>query len=136
MLVGYSRVSTLEQNADLQHDALKKADCTKYFTDKISGAKAEREALNQALAFVRPGDTLVVWKLDRLGRSLKHLIETVSLLQEKGVGLKSLTENIDTTTSSGKLIFHFFGALADILGQAFKANPFLLQQRYGFYQVL
>ncbi len=115
MLVGYSRVSTLEQNADLQHDALKKADCTKYFTDKISGAKAEREALNQALAFVRPGDTLVVWKLDRLGRSLKHLIETVSLLQEKGVGLKSLTENIDTTTSSGKLIFHFFGALADIL---------------------
>ena len=113
MLVGYSRVSTLEQNADLQHDELKKADCTKYFTDKISGAKAEREALNQALDFVRPGDTLVVWKLDRLGRSLKHLIETVSLLQEKGVGFKSLTENIDTTTSSGKLIFHFFGALAE-----------------------
>ena len=113
MLVGYSRVSTLEQNADLQQDALKKADCTKFYTDKISGAKAEREALNQAIAFVRPGDTLVVWKLDRLGRSLKHLIETVSLLQEKGVGFKSLTENIDTTTSSGKLVFHIFGSLAE-----------------------
>ncbi len=113
MFVGYSRVSTLEQHADLQHDALKSADCTKYFTDQVSGAKAEREALQQALAFVRAGDTLVVWKLDRLGRSLKHLIETVTLLEERGVGFKSLTENIDTTTSSGKLIFHIFGALAE-----------------------
>lgn len=113
MLIGYSRVSTLDQNADLQQDALKKAGCTEYFTDKISGAKADREALQQALAFARPGDTLIVWKLDRLGRSLKHLIDTVTQLQEKGVGFKSLTENIDTTTSSGKLIFHFFGALAE-----------------------
>lgn len=113
MLVGYSRVSTLEQNADLQHDALKKAGCTEYFTDKVSGATSDREALQKALAFVRPGDTLVVWKLDRLGRSLKHLIETVSLLEERGVGFMSLTENIDTTTSTGTLIFHIFGALAE-----------------------
>jgi DNA invertase Pin-like site-specific DNA recombinase len=113
MLVGYTRVSTLEQNADLQHDALKRADVTKFFNDTVSGAKAEREALHRALAFVRPGDTLVVWKLDRLGRSLKHLIATVTDLEGRGVGFKSLTENIDTTTSAGKLIFHIFGALAE-----------------------
>ncbi len=113
MFVGYSRVSTLEQHADLQHDALQTAGCSTYFTDQVSGAKAERDALQQALAFVRAGDTLVVWKLDRLGRSLKHLIETVTQLEERGVGFLSLTENIDTTTSSGKLIFHIFGALAE-----------------------
>ncbi len=113
MLVGYSRVSTLEQNADLQHDALQKAGCTKYYTDKVSGAKAEREALSQALNFVRPGDTLVVWKLDRLGRSLEHLIKTVHELEDKGVHFWSLTENIDTKTSSGKLVFHIFGSLAE-----------------------
>jgi DNA invertase Pin-like site-specific DNA recombinase len=111
--VGYSRISTIDQNADLQHDALKAASCKKYFTDKASGAKAEREALQQALEFVRPGDTLVVWRLDRLGRSLPHLIQTINQLQDKEVGFKSLTENIDTTTPTGTLVFHIFGAIAE-----------------------
>jgi DNA invertase Pin-like site-specific DNA recombinase len=101
------------QKPNLQHDELKRAGVTKFYSDTVSGAKAEREALQQALAFVRPGDTLVVWKLDRLGRSLKHLIETITQLEERGVGFKSLTEHIDTTTSSGKLVFHLFGALAE-----------------------
>ena len=100
----------------LQQDALKKAGCERLFTDTVSGAKwtaQERVGLSEALEFMRPGDTLVVWKLDRLGRSLKHLIETVTLLQERGIGFKSLTEQIDTTSSGGKLIFHVFGALAE-----------------------
>jgi DNA invertase Pin-like site-specific DNA recombinase len=113
MLVGYARVSTQEQTLALQQDALLKADCTKVFTDTISGATQERKGLAQALEFVRDGDTLVVWKLDRLGRSLKHLIEMVTFLHDRGVGFKSLTEQIDTTTSGGKLIFHVFGALAE-----------------------
>jgi DNA invertase Pin-like site-specific DNA recombinase len=113
MLVGYARVSTQEQTLDLQRDALKKAGCERLFEDVISGAKAERKGLAEAIDFVRAGDTLVVWKLDRLGRSLKHLIETVTGLHERKVGFKSLTEQIDTTTSGGKLIFHVFGALAE-----------------------
>jgi DNA invertase Pin-like site-specific DNA recombinase len=113
MLVGYARVSTQEQTLALQQDALQKAGCGKVFTDTISGAIQERNGLKQALDFVRDGDTLVVWKLDRLGRSLKHLIETVTHLHERGIGFKSLTEQIDTTTSGGKLIFHVFGALAE-----------------------
>lgn len=113
MLIGYARVSTQEQTLDLQLDALKKAGCGRVFTDTISGAKAERKGLSEALDFVRNGDTLVVWRLDRLGRSLKHLIETVKSLHDHGVGFKSLTEQIDTTTSGGKLIFHVFGALAE-----------------------
>ena len=113
MLIGYARVSTLEQNLDLQEDALKAAGCKKIYTDKTSGTKAERPGLEKALADVRPGDSLVVWKLDRLGRSLKHLIETVTDLSNRGVGLRSLQEAIDTTTSGGKLIFHVFGALAE-----------------------
>lgn len=113
MLIGYARISTHEQTLDLQQDALSKADCANIFTDTVSGAKAERPGLAQALAYLREGDTLVVWKLDRLGRSLKHLIETVSALQERGIGFRSLTEQIDTTTSGGKLIFHVFGALAE-----------------------
>jgi DNA invertase Pin-like site-specific DNA recombinase len=113
MLIGYARVSTLEQNLDLQEDALKAAGCKKIYTDKTGGAKAERPGLERALADVRPGDSLVVWKLDRLGRSLKHLIETVTDLSERGVGFRSLQEAIDTTTSGGKLIFHVFGALAE-----------------------
>ena len=113
MLIGYARVSTLEQNLDLQEDALKAAGCQKVYTDKTSGTKAERAGLERALADVRPGDSLVVWKLDRLGRSLKHLIETVTDLGHRGVGFRSLQEAIDTTTSGGKLIFHVFGALAE-----------------------
>jgi DNA invertase Pin-like site-specific DNA recombinase len=112
-LVGYARVSTFEQTLDLQRDALQQAGTTKLFTDTASGGMVDREGLADALAFVRPGDTLVVWKLDRLGRSLKHLIETVTQLHERSVGFRSLTEQIDTTTSAGKLIFHVFGALAE-----------------------
>jgi DNA invertase Pin-like site-specific DNA recombinase len=111
--VGYARVSTFEQIMDLQQDALRKAGCSRIFTDQVSGAHTEREGLLQTLSFLRAGDTLVVWRLDRLGRSLKHLIETVTILHERGIGFKSLTEQIDTTTSSGKLIFHIFGALAE-----------------------
>lgn len=113
MLVGYARVSTQEQTLDLQLDALRKAGCDRIFTDTISGAKQERKGLNEALEFMRAGDTIVVWRLDRLGRSLKHLIETVTALADRRVGFKSLTEQIDTTTSGGKLIFHVFGALAE-----------------------
>jgi DNA invertase Pin-like site-specific DNA recombinase len=113
MLIGYARVSTHEQTLNLQKDALEKAECSKIFTDVISGVKAERKGLDEALAYVRKGDTLVVWRLDRLGRSLPHLITTMTGLEERGIGFKSLTENIDTTTSGGKLIFHIFGALAE-----------------------
>jgi len=113
MLVGYARVSTQEQTLHLQKDALDKIGCTKIFTDTASGAKVERKGLEEALAYVREGDSLVVWKLDRLGRSLKHLIETITYLNNRKIGFKSITENIDTTTSGGKLIFHIFGALAE-----------------------
>ena len=113
MLIGYARVSTHEQTLNLQQDTLKKAECSKIFTDVISGVKAERKGLDEALSYVRKGDTLVVWRLDRLGRSLPHLITTLTDFEERGIGFKSLTENIDTTTSGGKLIFHIFGALAE-----------------------
>src|SRR6266568_5650581 len=111
--VGYARVSTTEQTLNLQLDALKKAGCSKIFTDTASGAKEERRGLDEAVAYLRLGDTLVVWRLDRLGRSLKHLIEVVTDLEKRGIGFRSLTESIDTTTSGGKLIFHIFGALAE-----------------------
>jgi DNA invertase Pin-like site-specific DNA recombinase len=113
MLIGYARVSTYEQTLALQQDALTKAGCNKIFTDTASGAQIERKGLDEALAYVRKGDTLAVWRLDRLGRSLPHLITTMTDLEEQGIGFKSLTENIDTTTSGGKLIFHIFGALAE-----------------------
>jgi DNA invertase Pin-like site-specific DNA recombinase len=113
MLIGYARVSTQDQTLNLQKDALQKAGVTRIFTDTASGAKAERKGLDAALNYVRQGDTLVVWRLDRLGRSLPHLIATMTALEERGIGFKSLTENIDTTTSGGKLIFHIFGALAE-----------------------
>jgi DNA invertase Pin-like site-specific DNA recombinase len=113
MFIGYARISTQEQTLNLQQDALEKAECNKIFTDVISGVKAERKGLDEALVYVRKGDTLVVWRLDRLGRSLPHLITTMTSLEERGIGFKSLTENIDTTTSGGKLIFHIFGALAE-----------------------
>jgi len=110
-LIGYARVSTAEQDTALQTDALRKVGCDKIFEDTASGAKAERPGLAAALAYVREGDTLVVWRLDRLGRSLPHLIETIGALEARGVGFRSLSEAIDTTTSGGRLIFHVFGAL-------------------------
>lgn len=113
MLVGYARVSTHEQNLSLQIDELREIGCDKIFRDTISGSKAERPGLQATLNFLRVGDMLVVWRLDRLGRSLKHLIETVTILEEKNIGFRSLKESIDTTTSSGRLIFHIFGALAE-----------------------
>ena len=112
-LLGYARVSTLEQNADLQADALTAAGCWRVFTDHVSGAKAERPALDRVLEQLRDGDTLVVWRLDRLGRSLRHLIDVVADLSARGVGFRSVTESIDTTTSGGRLVFHVFGALAE-----------------------
>jgi len=116
MLIGYARVSTHEQTLNLQQDALTKAGCTKIFTDTASGAKTERKGLDEALHYVRKSDILVVWRLDRLGRSLPHLITTMTDLEERGIGFKSLTENIDTTTSGGRLIFHIFGTLAEFEG--------------------
>jgi DNA invertase Pin-like site-specific DNA recombinase len=111
--VGYARVSTIEQILDLQQDALTAAGCDRIFTDTASGGRSDRTGLQQALDYVREGDILVVWRLDRLGRSLKYLIEIITTLNERGIGFKSLTEQIDTTTSGGKLIFHVFGALAE-----------------------
>ena len=113
MKVGYARVSTVDQNLDMQLDALKKENCKKIFKDHASGVKSNRDGLERALDFMRGGDTLVVWKLDRLGRSLKHLIDIINLLNEKGMYFKSLQESIDTGSSGGKLIFHVFGALAE-----------------------
>src|SRR3954465_16084068 len=113
MLIGYARVSTLDQTLALQQDGLTAAGCERISTDTVSGSVTDRPGLSQALLHLRPGDTLVVWRLDRLGRSLPHLIETVRQLQERGIGFRSLQEQIDTTTSGGKLIFHVFGALAE-----------------------
>src|SRR5919202_1788566 len=113
MLIGYARVSTDEQNLDLQLSALKAAGCEQIYTDKVSGTKAIRPGLTDALSHLRSGDTFVVWRLDRLGRSLRHLIDTVTDLQDKGIEFKSITETIDTRTSGGKLVFHIFGALAE-----------------------
>ena len=113
MIIGYARVSTEDQNLDLQLDALKEAGCERIFEDKISGSRTDRDGLEKALDLLREGDTLVVWKLDRLGRSLQHLISVVRDLKEVGVYFKSLKENLDTSSSTGKLIFHIFGALAE-----------------------
>ena len=113
MLIGYARVSTQEQNPALQHDALHAAGCENVYTEKASGAQRERPQLAAAIAYMRKGDTLVVWKLDRLARSIRQLIETVEMLEERGIGFRSLTEAIDTTSSGGKLIFHIFAALAE-----------------------
>ncbi|NEJ64888.1 recombinase family protein [Rhizobium ruizarguesonis] len=110
--IGYARVSTSEQETALQLDALNAAGCAKIFEDHASGVKADRSGLAEAVAYARDGDTLTVWRLDRLGRSMKHLIEVVTELEGKGVGFRSLTENIDTTTPGGRLVFHLFGALA------------------------
>jgi DNA invertase Pin-like site-specific DNA recombinase len=112
-LLGYARVSTFDQNPDLQRDALHAAGCFRVFTDKASGKLDDRKELAKVLDQLRLGDTLVVWRLDRLGRSLRHLIETVTALADRKIGFSSLTENIDTTTAAGKLVFHLFGALAE-----------------------
>jgi DNA invertase Pin-like site-specific DNA recombinase len=111
-LIGYARISTPDQKLVPQVDALKAAGCETVFEDVIFGANADRPGLNEALAFLRKGDTLVVWKLDRLGRSMKHLVETVTDLGDRDVGFRSLTEGVDTTTPGGTLVFHLFGALA------------------------
>ena len=113
MLIGYARVSTEDQHLHLQVDALKEAGCEKLFTDEMSGMKSERPGLREALAFVRAGDTLVVWRLDRLGRSLKDLIARVEEMKQHQVEFRSLTENIDTSNSGGKFMFHVFSALAE-----------------------
>jgi DNA invertase Pin-like site-specific DNA recombinase len=113
MFIGYARVSTSDQNPNLQTDALKVAGCQKIFIDKISGTKSDRPELNKLKEQLREGDTIVVWRLDRLGRSLKDLIEWVNYLEKEKVALRSLHESIDTTTPTGKLIFHLFGALAE-----------------------
>ena len=111
--IGYARVSTLDQNLALQQDALKEAGCEKIFIEQMSGAIRERPALAEALEYARSGDTLIVWKLDRLARSMKQLIETIESLRLCGVGFRSLTEAIDTTTPQGVLVFHMFSALAE-----------------------
>ncbi len=114
MLVGYARVSTEEQNLALQLDALALAGCQQIFQDEgASGAARDRVALNEALAALGPGDVLVTWKLDRLGRSLAHLIEIIGRLDDEGIGFRSLSEAIDTTTAGGRLLFHVMGALAE-----------------------
>jgi len=112
-LLGYARTSTTDQHLDLQIDALTVAGCYRVFTETASGARTDRPVLDQLLDQLRPGDTLVVWKLDRLGRSLRHLVDTVTGLADRGVGFRSLQESIDTTTPGGKLVFHVFAALAE-----------------------
>lgn len=113
MKIGYARVSTDDQKMDLQRDALTAAGCEKVFTDTASGAKAERPGLADALAFARKGDSLVVWRLDRLGRSLPELVKIVGELEAAGVGFESTTERIETSTATGRLVFHLFAALAE-----------------------
>ncbi len=113
MLIGYARVSTHDQNLDLQQDALYAAGCEKIFADELSGAKGARPGLEQAMDSLREGDVLVVWRLDRLGRSLRNLLEVVEQLKERKVGFRSIQESMDTSTSGGNLIFQVFGALAE-----------------------
>ena len=112
-LLGYARVSTTEQNPDLQIDALTGAGCLKVFVDRASGSLDDRPELARLLDQLRPGDTLVVWKLDRLGRSLRHLIETIRSLEERKVGFRSIQENIDTSSPGGRLLFHLLASLAE-----------------------
>ena len=113
MLIGYARKSTADQRFDLQIDALKRAGCEQIFTDTASGALDEREGLREALAAAKSGDVLVCWKMDRLSRSLQHLIHTVNELGHRGIGFRSLNENLDTTSPGGKLFFHIIGALCE-----------------------
>lgn len=122
MRIGYARVSMHDQNLDLQKDALQEAGCEKIFVDQLSGTVAARPGLERTMEMLREGDTLVVWRLDRLGRSLKHLIELVGEFKEKGIAFKSLQESLDTSSAGGRLIFHLFAALAE-----FERN--LIQER-------
>ncbi len=126
MKIGYARVSTLEQNLDLQIDALQRAGCEKIITDEISGSVAERPGLTELRHSLRKGDTIVVWRLDRLGRSLKHLMDWINELQDKKIEFQSLQESIDTSTSTGKLVFHIFASLAEfernLIGERTKAG--------------
>jgi DNA invertase Pin-like site-specific DNA recombinase len=125
-LIGYARVSTAEQDTALQTDALRKAGCERIFEDTVFGAKADRPGLVAALAYLRDGDVLAVWRSDRLDRSLPRLIETIGALEARGVGFRSLTESIDTTTPGGRLIFHVFSALGqferDLIRERTKAG--------------
>ena len=114
MLIGYARVSTQDQNLDLQTEALTKVGCKKIYNDKISGSRAERPGLTKALEMLREGDTLVVWKLDRLGRSVKNLVDLVGELHQQGIQFKSLTDAIDTGTPSGRFFFHVMASLAEM----------------------
>jgi DNA invertase Pin-like site-specific DNA recombinase len=113
VLIGYARISTTDQNLDLQIDALDKAGCDNIFRDTMSGAHADRPGLAHAMTFMRAGDVFVVWKLDRLGRSLRDLIDIIAALRQRGIGFRVLQESIDTTMPAGELIFHIFGALAE-----------------------
>ena len=113
MLIGYARVSTVDQNLALQREALTEAGCEKIFTEQVSGAVANRPQLADAISYARSGDTIIVWKLDRLARSIKQLIDTIESLRVRGIGFRSLTEALDTTTAQGRLVFHMFGALAE-----------------------
>ena len=114
MLIGYARVSTQDQNLELQREALTKAGCQKVFEDKLSGARTDRPGLSKILEMLRKGDTLVVWKLDRLGRSVKQLIDLVAELHKQGIQFKSLTDAIDTGTTSGRFFFHVMASLAEM----------------------
>ena len=113
MLIGYARVSTVDQNLDLQRDALEAAGCERLYDDHCSGGVVERPGLARALEILRPGDALVVWKLDRIGRSLAHVVELVGALQKRGIGLKVLTGGIDTTSATGRLVFGIFATLSE-----------------------
>ncbi len=114
VLIGYVRVSTSDQHTELQRDALEKAGCDLIFEDRISGKASERPGLNQLLKRLAPGDTLMVWKLDRLGRSMRHLVALIEELRERGVNFRSLTDSIDTSSAMGRFFFHVMGALAEM----------------------
>lgn len=114
MLIGYARVSTIDQKLDLQIDALQRAGCEKIFTDTVSGGIRERKGLNEALEYLRNGDILVVWRLDRLGRSVRHLVDLMNSFKERGIGFKSISETIDTATSIGQFFFHITAAFAEL----------------------
>jgi DNA invertase Pin-like site-specific DNA recombinase len=131
MMIGYARISTHDQNLELQQDALAKASCEKIFTDIASGGTADRNGLSEALAHLRSGDTLVVWRLDRLGRSLKHLIETVTGLHGRGIGFRSLTEGIETETSGGRLVFHLFACLAEFEREVIRERTRAVHRAHG-----